>query len=205
MHHLSFHAYRCNIEEENTMKKRAITLLLLLILSVMSMSGCTREEETIYNRSIVVDTQVLPFYESSLTYNAEPEEEIRTKLYTILNETLANLPGSIDYVIVNHEGEDLTDEFLVEKSPSHNEMKEIITKIKENGYLVVSKDAYRVTTIEKEIDALFDGKRQVVSATLEKVLKDNREAYKNKDYEGINQYLRKNSIKVYDPLPTQNN
>jgi len=132
------------------LKKRQLIVLILLVISIIGISGCKKEEETIYNRNIVVDNTVLPFYESSWTYNAEPEEQIRTKLYTILNETLANLPGSSEYIIVNHDGEDLTDEFLVEKSPSHNEMKDMIKRIKENGYLVVNKEKYRVTTIEKE-------------------------------------------------------
>jgi len=76
----------------------------------------------------------------------------------------------------------------------------MIKRIKENGYLVVNKKHYRVTTIEKEIEALFDGKRQLFPETLDKVLEDNMDAYENRDYEAINHYLRKNNIKVWDVI-----
>lgn len=181
------------------MKNKPSIILILLIISIISVSGCKNEEQTFYNRNIVVDGTVLPIYESSLTYNAEYEEQIRSKLYSILNETIANLPGSSDYIIVNHDGEDLTDEFLSDKSPSHNEMQDMIKRIKDNAYLVVSKENYRVTTIEKEINALFAGERIAFSSEImEKVIKDNKEAYENKDYASINQYLRKNNIKIYE-------
>lgn len=193
-----------NKRRTKPLKIRQIIVLILLVISIIGISGCKKDEETIYNRNIVVDNTVLPFYESSWTYNAEPEEQIRTKLSTILNETLANLPGSSEYIIVNHDGEDLTDEFLIEKSPSHNEMKDMIKEIKENGYLVVNKEKYRVTTIEKEINALYDGERTVWQGTLEKILEDNRESYENKDYEAINLYLRKNNLKVYDKWDATN-
>lgn len=187
------------------MKYKQSIILILMIISIIIVSGCKNAEQTFYNRNIVVDGTVLPIYESSLTYNAEPDEQIRSKLYSVINETLANLPGSIEYVIVTHDGKDLTDEFLIEKSPSHNEMQDMIKRIKDNAYLVVSKENYRVSTIEKEIKALFAGERAAIQPeVLEKVIKDNKEAYENKDYASINQYLSKNNIKIYEKWDLNN-
>lgn len=178
--------------------------LLVIMLSIMVISGCKKEEQTLYNRNIVVDGIVLPSYESSLTYNAEDEGQMRSKLSSIWNDTIANLPGTEEYIIVNHNGEDLTQEFLVEKSPSHQEMQDMIKKVKENGYLIVRKEYYRVTTIENEMKALFAGERIAIRPEImDKVMKDNKEAYENKDYESINLYLRKNDIKIYDTLILQ--
>jgi len=186
------------------LKNKKHTTLLLIMISIMVISGCKKEEQTLYNRNIVVDGIVLPFYESSLTYNAEDEGQMRSKLSSIWNDTIANLPGTEEYIIVNHNGEDLTQEFLVEKSPSHQEMQDMIKKVKENGYLIVRKEYYRVTTIEKEMEALFAGERIAIRPEImDKVMKDNKEAYENKDYESINLYLRKNEIKIYDTLNLQ--
>ena len=171
---------------------------MLLIITIVSSSGCKDHERSLYTRNIVVDGLVLPLNESSLTYNAESFEQIRSELYSILSANISK--GSFDYIIVNHEGEDFTESFLVEKLPSPNEMEKMIRKIKESGYLVVSKKHYRVTTMEKEIDALFDGKRKVSPETLDKVLEDNMDAYESRDFEAINQYLRKNNIKVWDVI-----
>jgi len=183
------------------LKYKKHIFLILIIISIIGISGCKKEEQTLYNRNIVVDGIVLPFYESSLTYNAEPDDQIKSKLYSILNETLSNLPGSIEYVIVNHDGKDLTEEFLVNKSPSHKEMQDMIKRIKDNAYLVVNKEKYRVTTIEKEINALFAGERIALRPEImDKVIEDNKEAYENKDYSSINLYLRKNDTKIYDKL-----
>ncbi|WP_312458981.1 hypothetical protein [Proteiniclasticum sp.] len=186
------------------MKNKKYATLLVIMLSIMIISGCKKEEQTLYNRNIVVDGIVLPFYESSLTYNAEDEGQMRSKLSSIWNDTIANLPGTEEYIIVNHNGEDLTQEFLAEKSPSHQEMQDMIKKVKENGYLIVRKDHYRVTTIEKEMKALFAGERIAIRPEImDKVIKDNKEAYANKDYESINLYLRKSDIKIYDTLNLQ--
>ncbi len=180
------------------MKYKKYIILMLIIITIMSISGCKDNEQSLYTRNIVVDGTVLPFYESSLTYNAESEEQIRSELYSILNANISK--RSFDYIIVNHDGEDFTEAFLVEKLPSHNEMQKMIKKIKESGYLVVNKKRYRVTTIEKEIEALFDGKRKVFPEMLDKVLEDNMDAYESRDFEAINQYLRKNNIKVWDVI-----
>jgi len=186
------------------LKNKKHTTLLLIMISIMVISGCKKEEQALYNRNIVVDGIVLPFYESSLTYNAEDEGQMRSKLSSMLNDTIAHLPGTEEYIIVNHNGEDLTQEFLVEKSPSHQEMQDMIKKVKENGYLIVRKEYYRVTTIEKEMKALFAGERIAIRPEImDKVMKDNKEAYANKDYESINLYLRKNDIKIYDTLNLQ--
>jgi len=176
-------------------------ILMLMIITILSVSGCKEDDQTLYSRNIVVDGTVLPFYESSLTYNAESEEQIRSELYSILNAHISKFPGqSSDYIIVNHDGENLTEDFLVDQLPSHMEIQDMIKRIKEDGYLVVNKKHYRVTTIEKEIEALFDGKRQLFPETLDKVLEDNMDAYENRDYEAINHYLRKNNIKVWDVI-----
>lgn len=77
----------------------------------------------------------------------------------------------------------------------------MIERIKDNAYLVVNKEKYRVTTIEKEINALFAGERIALRPEImDKVIEDNKEAYENKDYSSINLYLRKNDTKIYDKL-----
>lgn len=183
------------------MKHKKHFILALIIINILSVSGCKDDNRTLYSRNIVVDGTVLPFYESSLTYNTDSEEQLRSELYSILNAHISKSLGrSSDYIIVNHDGENLTEGFLVDQLPSHTKMQDMIKRIKENGYLVVSKKHYRVTTIEKEIEALFDGKHKVFPETLDKVLEDNMDAYESRDYEAINHYLRKNNIKVWDVI-----
>lgn len=174
---------------------------MIIIISILSLSGCKDDDKTLYSRNIVVDGTVLPFYESSLTYNAESEEQLRSELYSILNEHISKFPGqSNDYIIVNHDGENLTEDFLVDQLPSHTETQDMIKRIKENGYLVVNKKHYRVTTVEKEIEALFDGKLKVFPETLDQILEDNMDAYEARDYEAINYYLMRNNVKVWDVI-----
>lgn len=108
------------------MKNKKYATLLVIMLSIMVISGCKKEEQTLYNRNIVVDGIVLPLYESSLTYNAEDEGQMRSKLSSIWNDAIANLPGTEEYIILNHNGEDLIQEFIDEKSPSHQEMQDMI-------------------------------------------------------------------------------
>lgn len=180
----------------NLVKKKHMILLVLMI-SILVASGCKQEEKTLYNRDIVVDGQSLPFYESSLTYNAEEARAIATKLSAIFG---SNIPVSLPentYIIVNHDGDNLTEDFRTEETPSYGEILDLAQNIKEKGYLVVDKDSYRVTTIEKEIKALFDGERRVWPDSLDKILEDNRVSYENKDYQAINLYLLKNRIIVW--------
>lgn len=175
-------------------------ILLVVILSILASSGCKQEEETLYNRNIVVDGQSLPFYESSLTYNAEEAKAIATKLSIVFETGLPNSLSGDEYIIVNHDGDNLTEDFLTEETPSYGEILDLAQNIKENGYLVVDKDSYRVTTIEKEVKALFDGERRVWPEKLDKILEDNRVSYENKDYQAINLYLLKNRIIVWKQM-----
>ena len=182
------------------MKRKKPFIALIILFSFISISGCQNEEETLYNRKIVVDGQSLPFYESSLTYNSESEQMIESKLHVLFNTSLGALLEKGDYIIVNHDGDDLTKNFSKEDIPTTEDISEITKEIKENGYLVVEKNNYRITSIEKEINALFKGEMKVWPEVLDKILEDNKDAYKNKDYEAINYYLMKNKIIVWKPL-----
>ena len=182
------------------LSKKKHIILLVLILSILTGAGCKQEEKTLFNRNIVVDGQSLPFYESSLTYNAEEVGAIATKLSAVIGSNIpVSLPGNT-YIIVNHDGDNLTEDFITEETPSYGEILDLAQNIKENGYLVVDKDSFRVTTIEKEIKALFDGERRVWPDNLDKILEDNRVSYENKDYQAINLYLLKNNIIVWKQM-----
>lgn len=102
---------------------RTLTLLLFLLLLI---SGC-KKEETPYTKNIVLEgSHSLPIYESSLTYNAEPPEEIRAKLFAIFNKENSTFNFDKDYIIVDHNGKDLTEE-LTEKEPENfSEMQELV-------------------------------------------------------------------------------
>ncbi len=60
-----------------------------------------------------------------------------------------------------------------------------------------------MTSIEKEIDALFDGERQVYPEILDKIIEDNSESYENKDYESIYRYLMRNNIMVWKQVVSE--
>lgn len=180
---------------------KLLSLILLLTIMISVSVGCTKEEETPYTQNIVVELQALPFHMSALQYNNETEGSITLKLHQIFGTSLGSHLSQEEYIIVNHNGEDLTDEFMGETVPSSDEIPEIAMEIKEKGFLVVKKDRYRVTSIEKEIRALFNHERRIhPAAKLQEVLNDNRESYKNKDYEAINLYLIRNHMMVFDAL-----
>lgn len=176
---------------------KMITVMALLILVLTASIGCAKEEETPYNRNMVVELQALPFHMSSFQYNNEVSGHIELKLHKIFGTSLGMQLSQEEYLIVNHDGEDLTEEFKGENMPSSEEIAEMAIKIKESGYLVVNVDRYRVTTIEKEIKALFAGERRIHPAEkLQQVLDVNIESYENEDYEAINLYLLRNRIIV---------
>lgn len=182
-------------------RNKIIIVIALLILGLTAIMGCAKDEETPYNRNIVVELQALPFHMSSLQYNNEEASSIELKLHRIFGTGLGKQLGQEEYIIVNHDGEDLTDEYKDETMPTSEEIALIAMEIKEKGYLVVNVDRYRVTTIEKEIKALFDEERRIHPAEkLEQVLEENRESFKNKDYEAINLYLLRNRINVSSTL-----
>ncbi|HSL87329.1 MAG TPA: hypothetical protein VK861_10380, partial [Bacteroidales bacterium] len=74
------------------MKHNKLFILMLMIITILSVSGCKDDDQTLYSRNIVVDGTVLPFYESSLTYNAESEEQIRSEIYLILTAHISKFP-----------------------------------------------------------------------------------------------------------------
>lgn len=180
------------------MKNNKIAVLLLFFMLLLA--GC-KKEETPYTRNFVLEgNSSIPVYESSFTYNAESPEELRSKLFAIFNKDNSTFKFDKDYIIVDHNGNDLTEELIMEEPEDFGEMQNLAMLIKENGYQIVDKNNYRVTTLEKEVKALFQGKRSLYPGErLEKVLQDNKEAYKNKDYGAINLYLIQNKIWVYLP------
>ena len=180
---------------------KRIQILTLLLFLLLLISGC-KKEETPYTRNIVLEgSHSLPVYESSFTYNSEPPEELRAKLFAIFNKENSTFNFDKDYIIVDHNGKDLTEE-LTEKEPENfTEMQELVMKIKENAYQIVDSENYRVTTLEKEMKALYQGKRRLFPGnSLRKILEDNKEAYRDEDYGAINVYLIQNKITVYMPL-----
>lgn len=182
------------------MKRRnkiVIAAALLILGSAVSI-GCKSEEVTPYTQNIVVDGQVLPFHMSSFQFNNEEAADIELKLHQIFGTSLGKQLRQEAYIIVNHDGDDLTEDFRDERMPSAEDIAEIAQKIKENGYLVVNPERYRVTTIEKEIKALFNNERRIhPKEKLKEVLEANREAFEEKDYEAINLYLLRNRIIVF--------
>ncbi len=179
-------------------RNKIVLAAALLILGTAVSIGCKSEEETPYTRNIVVDGQALPFHMSSFQFNNEEAADIELKLHQIFGTSLGKQVRQEDYVIVNHDGDDLTEDFRGESMPSSEDIAVIAQKIKENGYLVVNPERYRVTNIEKEIKALFNHDRKIhPKEKLKEVLEANRESFEEKDYESINQYLIRNRIIVF--------
>ncbi|WP_312649696.1 hypothetical protein [Proteiniclasticum sp.] len=182
------------------MKRRnkiVIAAALLILGSAVSI-GCKSEEVTPYTQNIVVDGQALPFHMSSFEYNNEEDADIELKLHQIFGTSLGKQMREGNYIIVNHDGDDLTEEFIGEQMPSSEDIAKITREIKESGYLVVNPERYRVTTIEKEIKALFNNERRIhPQEKLKEVLEANRESFEEKDYESINLYLLRNRIIVF--------
>ena len=179
-------------------RNKIIIAAALLILGAAVSIGCKSEEETPYTQNIVVDGQALPFHMSSFHFNNEEAADIELKLHQIFGTSLGKQLRQEAYIIVNHDGDDLTEDFIGESMPSSEDIAEIARKIKENGYLVVNPERYRVTTIEKEIKALFNNDRRIhPKEKLKEVLEANRESFEEKDYESINLYLLRNRIIVF--------
>lgn len=69
-----------------------------------------------------VDISGLLLYESPFSFNINPDDQVHSKFYSILNETLSNLSGGIEYIIVYPDRKDLTEEFFINKSLSYKEI-----------------------------------------------------------------------------------
>ncbi len=156
--------------------------------------GCEEKERTKYQIPYVVgDTHSLPYYESFQVFNSTPVEELLSQLASYDHDK----DGS--YLLVDNEGNIMEDEeFARNSSRDFSEELVFIDKIKNYPLFIVKKDFYYVTTVEKEIDALFDGDRLLFTqSNLKEIISDNKEAYKQKDYETILNYLNRKNIKVW--------
>lgn len=159
------------------------------MLSVLSY-GCKNENTSNFQKSYVVGVEFsLPYNDSWQQINSSPLEEIMNEIRLYDKE--------MDYFIVDNEGNTMNNDFPQKENRTPKEYEELAQKIKDSAWKVVKKDMFFVTTAEKEIKALFEGKRKVHGKELDKVISDNEEAYKNKDYQKINDYLNSQKIKVW--------
>lgn len=184
------------------MRNKTIATFLLLIVMIIGI-GCqknpaSQEQNQLakYQKSYVVsETNSLPYFESQQKFNSTPVDELLSQL-ALYDNDVEEL-----YILVDNEGNEIIDEeFSRDKTRDFSEEQAIVDKIKNYPLFIVKKDSFYVTTAEKEIDALFDGKRDIFNQeNLEEILSDNEDAYKKKDYEAILDYLMKKEIKVWNP------
>lgn len=173
--------------------KRILTILFLFILVMMNIS-CEQKEINKYQIPYVVgEDSSLPYYESQQKYNGTHIEELRSQLASYDNDT------EEIYLLVDNSGNIIDDEnFQRNKNRTFSDELLIIDQIKNFPLFIVKKDFYYVTTVEKEIEALFKGNRLLFDQEqLDKIIKDNEDAYKKKDYDSILSYLRRNNIRVW--------
>ncbi|WP_312460517.1 hypothetical protein [Proteiniclasticum sp.] len=182
------------------LKKSLMVFLILLMTSsvVTLLTGC--QEKTIYQEKIAVDLVSLPFYESTLKYNAEPSMEMQSKLY----DYFFNDKEEKEYIIVTNDGKEIGEKIIDVLPESGSDLYPIVEKIKESGYKVLYRDYYYVTTVEDEIIATFNGERELYpNNKYSKFIEDNTGAYKNKDYSTINDYIIKNNIMIFSKTITE--
>lgn len=186
-----------SFQKTNRKEKVVFSFILFLMLALLLTNPLVKVTENVdrFNQNIIVDGLALPFYESTIH---DKTEVIESKLILMFDLKGLNVPEDFKYIIVNQDGKDLTDEFDKEAPPTYEEISNIAERIQENGYHIVNENTYRVTTLKKEITALFNGKRNVAPSILDKILDDNKELYENEDYEAINLYLIENKIAVTD-------
>ncbi len=164
----------------------------IIIMLIVVTTGCQKKELTRFQQPYVVSqTNSLPYFDSWQEYNSKSVDEIISQL--------AYYNGDESYLLVDNKGNVMKDEeFARKKSRDFSEELVLVDKIKNHPLFIVQEGFYYVTTVEKEIKALFDGERKIIrQEELEKILSDNQEAYKKKDYETILTYLAKKNIMVW--------
>lgn len=170
---------------------RIVALLLgaLMLISV----GCQKQEEDLgpFEKSYVVgERESLPYFESWQQLNSSNPDDI--------TRDLLQYDKDESYFLVDNEGKIMEDEeFARNKNRDFSDFHDFEEKVRRYPLFIVQEGSYYVTTAEKEFKALFKGERKVHGEDLEKILVDNKEAYKKKDYQAINDYLNKNRIKVW--------
>ena len=161
------------------MRNKTIATFLLLIVMIIGI-GCqknpaSQEQNQLakYQKSYVVsETNSLPYFESQQTFNSTSVDELLSQL-ALYDNDVEEL-----YILVDNEGNEIIDEeFSRDKTRDFSEEQAIVDKIKNYPLFIVKKDSFYVTTAEKEIDALFDGKRDIFNQeNLEEILSDNEDA-----------------------------
>ena len=163
---------------------------------LMMVAGCQEEEKDLgrfQELYVVGESNSLPYNDSWQQLNRDSKEEISMDLVKY------NHDGS--YLIVDNKGNKMMgDEFERDQESEYSVSNELVEKIKNEPLFIVQEELYYVTTAEKEIMAMFDKKRKVSGKDLDKILEDNKEAYKRKDYQAINDYLTKEGITVWKSL-----
>lgn len=171
------------------MKKKTSIIIVMLSILILT-SACQKKELTQFEKPYVAGIDFsLPYRQSWQEINSRPLEEIISELR--LYDTEEN------YFIVDNEGNTMNNDYPKKANRNSNEYIELAKTIKDSAWQVVEKDMFFVTTAEKEIKALFDGERKVHGAEVEEVIFDNKDAYKAKDYQKINDYLISRNIKVW--------
>lgn len=173
------------------MKKRKLISILFIMLLII-ISGCQEKElSELQKPYVVADDYSLPYYTSKQEYNSKPVNEIISQL--------SSYDRDESYILVDNEGNIMRDEEFVRKNNREfAEELDMAHKVKNYPLFIVHEDSFYITSVEKEIKALFSGDRILFKDEgLEKIKSDNKEAYKKKDYQVILNYLNKNNIKVW--------
>lgn len=171
------------------MKNKVKIIIVLSILSILNY-GCRNKDINDFQETYVVGAGFsLPYYGSWQEINGDSLDGIIRELRLYDKED--------NYYIVDNEGKTMNNDFPQKKDRTSDEYKELAEKIKYSAWRIVQKDMFFITTVEKEMKALFAGERQIKGVDLDKLISDNKEAYKNKDYQKINDYLIAQNIKVW--------
>lgn len=173
--------------------RRKKALLMILILLLFSFTSCQSHQ----------DSRKIEEYEKPkvviLSY-ARRIDRIMERLEELFND-------DNKIMIINENGENKTSwaKDYYERPETEKELKEIFEDLTLNNFRVVKGGDFRVTTMKKEIDSVFEGIGLIVTnKNLEedpqlKFLNDMKSIYYAKDYNSIIDYLEDNGFLIKHP------